>query len=232
MPLLSVLTVTWNAAATLEACIQSVLALKGEDVELVVVDGASTDGTLAILERYGQAIDVVVSEPDRGIYDAMNKALDRASGEYVLFLGADDVLLHIPRQELSQGADLVLGDVDCGGWSFRHLRPEAALRARMRHRNGIHPQGTFYRRSELRYSLEYRYCADYLFNVEHLGQASRIAYCDAAISRFCTEGASAGWAAKREVIAIARRTFGMRAGLKSYFYSLGSHLLDSWRRRA
>lgn len=231
MPLLSVITVTFNAAATLEACIESVLALKGEDVEFVVIDGASKDGTVALLERYGKMIDVVVSEPDKGIYDAMNKGLDRATGEYVLFLGADDVLLHVPRQELSEGADLVLGDVDCGGWAFRHLRPEEALRQRMRHRNGIHPQGTCYRRSDIRYSLDYRYCADYLFNVEHLGRASRIAYCDAEISRFCTEGASAGWAAKREAIAIARRCYGIRAGLKSVLYHVGSHLVDGWRRR-
>lgn len=227
----SVITVTFNAASTLVACIESVLAHKGQDLEFVVIDGASKDGTVAILERYGKAIDVVVTEPDKGIYDAMNKGLDRASGEYVLFLGADDVLLHIPRQELSQGSDLVVGDVDCGGWTFRHLRPEAALRKRMTHRNGIHPQGTFYRKSDIRYSLDYRYCADYLFNVEHLGSATRIAYCNAAISHFCTEGASAGWPAKREVMAIARRCFGIRAGFKSFLYHLGSHLVDSWRRR-
>jgi len=228
---LSVITVTWNAAATLEACIESVLRLKGQDVEFVVIDGGSKDGSVAILERYGKAIDVVVSEPDKGIYDAMNKGLDRASGEYVLFLGADDVLLHVPRHELSQGADLVLGDVDCGDWTFRHLRPECALRARMRHRNAVHPQGACYRRTELRYGLDYRRCADYLFNVEHLRRSRSVVYCDAALSRFCTEGASAGWAAKREAIAIARRAFGPVAGAHSFLYHLASHLVDGWRRR-
>jgi len=227
---ISVITVTFNAASTLESCIESVLRLKREDVEFVVIDGGSKDGTLGILERYHNAIDVLVSEPDKGIYDAMNKGLERASGDYVLFLGADDLLLHFPRLELSQEPDLVLGDVDCGNWTFRHLRPEAALRARMRHRNGIHPQGTFYRKTEIRYCLDYRYSADYLFNVKHLDHAAKVTYCDAAISRFCTQGASAGWAAKREAITIATRRFGRREGLRSLGYHLGSHFLN-WLRK-
>lgn len=230
MPLISVVTVTWNAASTLEACIDSVAHLKGSDVEFIVVDGASTDGTREILERRAADIDLCISEPDRGIYDAMNKALDRATGEYVLFLGADDVLLHVPRRELSQDADLVLGDVDCGGWIFQHLRPETALRKLMRYRNAIHPQGACYRRTSLRYSLNYLRCADYLFNVEYLRQASQVVYCETAISRFCTEGASSGWAAKREIIRIASQYFGFSAMMHSAIYHFGSHCLNIWRK--
>lgn len=229
--LLSVVTVTWNAASTLEACIDSVVRLKASDIEFVVIDGASTDGTLEILERRSANIDHWLSEPDQGIYDAMNKALDRATGEYVLFLGADDELLHVPREELSQGSDLVLGDVDCGAFRFKHLRPESALRERLRYRNAVHPQGACYRRSSLRYSLEYRRCSDYLFNLEHMRQTRKVSYCDAAISKFCTDGASSGWAAKREAIAIASRTQGRLAGAKSFFYHLASHIVDRWRRR-
>lgn len=229
-PSVSVITVTYNAAATLEETILSVAALKGDDVEFVVVDGGSKDGTLDLLRKHEATIDTWISERDAGIYDAMNKGLELATGEYVLFLGGDDALLHVPRQELSQGADLVLGDVDCGGWTFRHLRPAAALRTRMRHRNAIHPQGTFYRRSGIRYSLEYRFCADYLYNADHLDPAAKVVYCDAAISRFCTEGASSGWPAKREAIRIARLRFGPWAGLRSLVYHLGSHLVNSLRK--
>lgn len=227
--ILSILTVTRNAEKTLESCIDSVVRLKGDDVEFIVIDGASTDGTREILERRSLDIDQWISEPDKSIYDAMNKALDRASGRYVFFLGADDELLHLPRLELSQNADLVLGNVRCGNWRYCHLRPESALRERMRYRNAIHPQGAFYRRTDLRYSLNYRRCSDYLFNVEHLRQSQTIIYCEADISRFSTEGASAGWTAKREAISIAKQLFGSVSGVRSFLYHLGSHIISSWR---
>lgn len=227
----SIITVTYNAASTLEACIESVLALKGEDVEFVVIDGGSKDGTVEILERYGMAIDVVVSEPDKGIYDAMNKGLDRASGNYVLFLGADDVLLHIPRQELSQGADLVLGDVDCDGWTFRHLRPETSLRKRMRYRNAIHPQGAFYRPSNVRYSLDYRCCADYLYNLMTLNASKKVVFCDEVVSKFSTEGASSQWMAKYEIISIVMKQEGLLLACRSFAIHFASHWLTVIKKR-
>ncbi len=229
-PLVSIITVTFNAASTLEACIKSVLLHKNGEVEFVVIDGGSKDGTLEILERYGNAVDVLVSEPDQGIYDAMNKGLDRANGDYVLFLGADDLLRHLPLNEMDNRADLILGNVDCGGWNFRHVKPEAHLRAKMRYRNCVHPQGTFYRKSDIRYSLEYRCCADYLFNLEYLERFSKITYCEEAISKFCTTGTSSGWAAKREAIRIASRFGGVRSGILSFAYHLSSHFLNAIRK--
>lgn len=229
--LVTIITVTFNAASTLEACIESILRHKDEEIEFVVIDGGSKDGTVKILEKYSAAIDVMVSEPDRGIYDAMNKGLDRANGEYILFLGADDLLLHIPKELLASGPDLVVGDVDCGNWAFRHIRPEARLRARMHFRNGIHPQGTFYRKSDIRYSLGYRYCADFLYNTKYLERYSKITYCDEVISKFCTEGASAGWAAKCEAVLISARKHGLANGIKSSAYHLASHIIDAVRRK-
>jgi glycosyltransferase involved in cell wall biosynthesis len=81
-----------NAVGTIERCIQSVLAQTQPDVQLVVMDGASTDGTRAILERYDTRIDHWESAPDRGVYHAWNKAIDHATGRWVTFLGADDRL--------------------------------------------------------------------------------------------------------------------------------------------
>ncbi len=90
-PLVSVITVCRNAAATLEACLASVAAQTWPRTEHIVIDGASTDGTAAIIERHRTRLAVVVSEPDRGLYDAMNKGVARAGGEFVIFLNADDV---------------------------------------------------------------------------------------------------------------------------------------------
>lgn len=90
-PLFSIVTVVFNGAKTVEATIESVSAQSFRNFEYIVLDGASTDGTQAILRKYASSIDYWVSEPDSGIYNAWNKALGIARGEWIAFLGADDV---------------------------------------------------------------------------------------------------------------------------------------------
>lgn len=90
IPLISVITVVRNGASVIANCIDSVFAQGIKDLEYIVIDGASTDGTLDIIRRYGDAISVCISEPDCGLYDAMNKGLRLARGRYVHFLNADD----------------------------------------------------------------------------------------------------------------------------------------------
>jgi glycosyltransferase involved in cell wall biosynthesis len=90
-PLFSIVTVVFNGARTLEATIESVSRQTFRDFEYIVLDGGSTDATVAILERRAPDIQYWKSEPDSGIYAAWNKALDVARGEWVAFLGADDV---------------------------------------------------------------------------------------------------------------------------------------------
>lgn len=87
---ISVITVVRNGASVIVDCIDSVLAQQIEGLEYIIIDGASTDGTMEIIRRYGDAISVCISEPDRGLYDAMNKGLRLARGRYVHFLNADD----------------------------------------------------------------------------------------------------------------------------------------------
>ena len=89
-PLVSVVTVVYNGARHLEQAILSVLNQGYDNIEYLVVDGGSSDGTMAIVERYGDRIDYFVSEPDRGIYDAMNKGIALACGDLVALLNADD----------------------------------------------------------------------------------------------------------------------------------------------
>lgn len=92
MDSVSVVIVTFNAAATLRSCIESVLGQSYAHKEIVVVDGGSTDDTCAILSSYGSGSIRWQSEADKGIYDAMNKGIRIASGKWILFLGADDYL--------------------------------------------------------------------------------------------------------------------------------------------
>ena len=90
MPLVSIVTVVFNGAAHLEQAITSVLAQGYRNIQYLVIDGGSTDGTLDIIRKYEDRIDYWLSEPDRGIYEAMNKGLQLARGELVGLLNADD----------------------------------------------------------------------------------------------------------------------------------------------
>ncbi len=96
MPLLTIITITYNAEKYLERTLQSVATAArlvpgvADNIEYILVDGASTDGTLQIAERYSTILSRMLSEPDRGLYDAMNKGLSLATGDYVWFLNAGD----------------------------------------------------------------------------------------------------------------------------------------------
>lgn len=88
---ISVITVVYNGAETIKDCTESVLSQTHQDVEYIVIDGASTDATMDIVRSFQDKIDVVVSEKDNGMYDAMNKGIARATGDVVAILNADDV---------------------------------------------------------------------------------------------------------------------------------------------
>jgi glycosyltransferase involved in cell wall biosynthesis len=89
-PLFSIITVTYHAESVLEETILSVVSQTYHNLEYIIVDGASKDRTLSIVNKYRDKIQAVVSEPDKGLYDAMNKGLKMAKGEYVCFLNAGD----------------------------------------------------------------------------------------------------------------------------------------------
>lgn len=91
-PKFSIITVTYNAGKVLEDTIQSVVFQTYRNVEYIIVDGGSTDNTLDIVKRYRDRISIVVSEPDKGLYDAMNKGIRLATGDYLCFLNAGDEL--------------------------------------------------------------------------------------------------------------------------------------------
>ena len=91
-PTVSIITITYNAGRFLERTIQSIVAQQATDFEYIVIDGGSKDTTLDIVRQYEKHITNWISEPDRGLYDAMNKGLHRATGRYVWFMNAGDEL--------------------------------------------------------------------------------------------------------------------------------------------
>ena len=126
MPIVSVVTVCRNAAATLKAALLSVAAQRGRAIEHIVIDGASTDGTREILARWEPRLAVLVSEPDQGISDAFNKGVACATGAHLTFVNADDRLApgQIDRAVATleaSGADGVFGDLICEDEAGRPL---------------------------------------------------------------------------------------------------------------
>jgi glycosyltransferase len=115
--IISTITAVYNGQDSVSDALQSILAQTHCDCELIVIDGASQDGTLSILESFENRISQLVSEPDKGIYDALNKGISRANGDVIGFLHADDLLANPDvLQKISQAfqdttVDVVYGDL-------------------------------------------------------------------------------------------------------------------------
>lgn len=91
---ISIITVCKNAENTIDKTIQSVINQSYSNIEYIIIDGASKDATLQVIERYKENISRLISEPDNGLYDAMNKGIAEATGEFLYFLNSDDILIH------------------------------------------------------------------------------------------------------------------------------------------
>ncbi|EGQ27032.1 glycosyl transferase [Sporosarcina newyorkensis 2681] len=130
-PKITVITACYNSERTIEQTIQSVLDQTYGNIEYIIVDGDSTDGTMNIVEKYRDRIDVVVSEKDRGVYDAFNKGIELATGDYINFMNADDyfssdTIVNEIAGYLKDHRDIMMlhGDVKAfdevsGHWHFR-----------------------------------------------------------------------------------------------------------------
>ena len=90
-PAISVITVVYNNVQFIEQCIQSVINQINKSYEFIIIDGGSTDGTLEIIKKYIKHIDLLISEKDNGIFDAMNKGIINSRGNFKIFLNSDDI---------------------------------------------------------------------------------------------------------------------------------------------
>jgi putative colanic acid biosynthesis glycosyltransferase len=177
LPLVSIITVVFNGEATIGATIDSVLAQKYPNIEYIICDGNSTDGTVKILDSYSDRLDYWISEKDQGIYDAMNKGVSLATGQWVLFLGSDDRLANPDSIEnlmstvctantTSQLPELML---ICGkvrydnGYEYASQLSKATLIS-----NTVHHQASLYNIKlfqDFRYSTVCRVYSDYELNL-------------------------------------------------------------------
>ena len=174
-PKFSVITVCYNAEATIEDTIQSVISQTYHHVEYIIVDGASKDRTMDIVNRYREHIAIVVSERDKGLYDAMNKGIGLATGDYLCFLNAgdsfheDDTLQQMVHSiHTPQLPDVLYGEtelVDHEGHFLRMRRlsaPEVLTWKSFRQGMLVCHQAFFPRRDlVMPYDLRYRFSADF-----------------------------------------------------------------------
>lgn len=197
-PKVSVIIVVFNGEQTIRAAVESVLEQTYANKELIIVDGLSTDNTIQILNEYRNPVLKFKSEKDRGIYDAMNKGISLATGEWIYFLGSDDtfftneVLENTFSKGLQQGCDLLYGNVLFvpGNKVYDgRFSTEKILFKNICH------QGIFYKKEVYKkvglYDLRYKSLADWHFNIKCFFDEKILSkYTPQIIARFAIGGAS------------------------------------------
>jgi glycosyltransferase len=182
---ISVITAVYNRIATIGDALESVRAQTWQDVQHVVIDGASTDGTLELLQARRDEIAVLVSEPDNGIYDALNKGIARATGDVIGLMHSDDlyadqsVLADVAAALDDPKADAVYGDLeyvaqDDTSRVIRRWR-SGAYSPELLHRGWMPPHPTLYLRRQVierwgAFDASYRIAADYDAVLRYFGR--------------------------------------------------------------
>lgn len=192
--LISIITVTYNAENMVEDTIKSVIVQKNADVEFIIIDGKSNDRTIEIINKYSKYITRIVSERDGGIYDAMNKGVRIANGEYVLFLNAGDILRPRTIEKIGKffhnNYAIVYGNVQMGamvyGGEFNNFK--IAIK-------NICQQSVFYKKDLFTkyggFDTKYLIAADHLFNIICFGnEGGKIKYVNEIICDFDVSGVS------------------------------------------
>jgi glycosyltransferase involved in cell wall biosynthesis len=201
LPKITIITVVYNGKALIERTIKSVISQTYLNIEYLILDGGSTDGTLELAESLGKNIALISSGKDKGIYDAMNKGLKLATGDYVLFLNAGDELNDSNTLSkvfsLSPGADVYYGntqvsDIDGKVLGERRLSPPMHMNWKsLKYGMCVSHQSFIAKRSLCpEYNLNYLISADVDWVIQILKRSEKIYNTHMVISRFLEGGAS------------------------------------------
>ena len=198
----SIITVCYNSEAMIQATIESVLNQKWQDYEHIIIDGNSTDATAKIVSRYADDDKRIrwYSEEDSGIYNAMNKGIQYAKGNFVYFLNAgdiiykDDVLLRIAETIISTRADIVIGDRarkdEFGIENFSSYKVGTELRENLKRRINVCHQAIFASRDTLNkgFDEDFKICADYDWLCKQVNAGKKIVKADLIVVNFDIHG--------------------------------------------
>jgi len=199
--LFSIVTVVYNGEKHLECAIQSIINQTYKNIEYIIIDGGSTDNTLQIIKKYDSTINHWISEPDNGIYDAMNKGIKKATGDYIGILNSDDFYepdaLQIMVDEIKKApeADILFGDL----FMINEYLSEKQLQTCMRGKNlengfSIWHPTTFVRREVYNkfglFDTSYKIAADYELLLRFRKRKCHFKYINQAITNFREGGIS------------------------------------------
>jgi glycosyltransferase involved in cell wall biosynthesis len=229
-PKISIGLVVYNGIEHIRGALDS-MRLSYRNIELIVVDGDSKDGTLEVLNEYAKHISVLVSKPDKGVYDAMNKVCSLATGDWLIFLGCDDVLLDgfgniaakMTDPDTVYHGDAIFrsnGNI-YGGMFSKH---------RLARQNFCH-QAMFYPKSVYKkyfYSMDYKWLADYAYNIKLVGIGIPFVYIGVIVSIYNDKGGSSQGDAEFEKrkIGLIRSSFGLKYALLEILRRLKERSVD------
>jgi glycosyltransferase involved in cell wall biosynthesis len=209
-PILSIIVVVFEDRQELERLIANLTQFRCPQVELIVIDGASEDGTLELLRYHSDHIDFWLSESDSGIYDAMNKGIAAAQGKFILHVNAGDRLLTLPLAQLSLMAGSHIDVVCCSVLEDDRDIFTPRNNLLLRFDNTWHHQGTFYRRSaHLLYDPSYRICGDFDHNQRLLKTRCSVESLPVVVASHRRNGVSLGRYARNEIFRSIRSNFGV-----------------------
>ena len=200
-PLLSVITIVYNNVSDIERTMRSVLDQTYPRIEYILIDGASNDGTLEVINRYKNKLAVVVSERDKGIYDAMNKGLALATGDYVLFMNSGDEI-YAPDTvtqvfNSAPNADIYYGETEMYNQNWeslgqrRHQAPENFNWKSFKYGMNVSHQAIYIKRSLCGpYDLQYHYSADIDWIIRAARKSTKIVNTRLYVAKYLVGGVS------------------------------------------
>ena len=205
-PVVSVITVVYNSEKLLERTIQNILSQTYQNIELIIVDGGSKDGTLDIIKKYNDRISYWVSEKDNGLYDAMDKGLQLASGDYVWYINSGDLIFDNTTTEKIFAENRTDADIYYGDTLYINTKNEPiGLRGEITNKKlpkhlkvddfkyGMvicHQAFVMKRSIAARYDLQYKYVADYDWEIACIKNSKIFVHTHLTLAQFLTEGFS------------------------------------------
>jgi glycosyltransferase involved in cell wall biosynthesis len=246
-PKISIITVTFNAEKVLERTIRSVISQSYPHIEYILVDGASTDNTQQLIQKYTNHITTSISEPDKGLYDAMNKGLKLATGDYVWFLNAGDEIHD--AASLQRMTDLGESDIYYSDTLVVNENGEKiGLLSELTHNNApdnlqwrdmkrgmlvCHQSFVVKRNIAPLYSYDYKLSADIDWVINCLKKASNIKKCPFHLAKFLTAGLSKQYlgSSMKERYQILKKHFGFLPNLYNHMFLLFRYLVSGRKNK-
>jgi glycosyltransferase involved in cell wall biosynthesis len=243
-PKLSVITIVYNNVKDIERTMLSVLNQTYRNIEYIVIDGGSKDGTAEVIHKYKSRLAQFISEPDNGIYDAMNKGLALATGDYVLFMNSGDEI-YAPETvtevfETAASADIYYGETEMYNeqWESlgqrRHCAPEVFNWTSFRYGMSVGHQAIYVKRSLAQpYDLKYKYSADIDWIIKAAKNASSIVNTHMYVAKYLIGGMSKKkhFASLRERFRIFSKYYGLIPNLINHLFIAGNLALYFIRHR-